>query len=131
MIKILLVDDNPTFLAAMRQYLTLLPQARVVDQALNGRQALAEAAALQPDLVLLDIAMPGMSGLEVARTMKAWPRSPHVLFLSMHDNEAYRQAARELGAVAFVNKTNFVTELLPIIEGLIGVAPGTNKEQRA
>ncbi len=125
-VRILLVDDSPVFLASIRQYLTLLPQAQVVDEAINGQQALAHAAALKPNLVLLDIALPDISGLDVARTMKTWPHSPKVLFLSMHDNESYRQAAQELGAVAFVNKANFVTELPTLIESLAAGQPAVN-----
>jgi len=117
------VDDNPTFLAAVRQSLTLLPEAQVVGEAHDGQQALDEAAALQPDLVLLDIAMPRMGGLEVAQAMQSWPRSPRILFLSMHDNASYRLAARELGAVGFVGKADFVIKLLPLIEALVADQP--------
>lgn len=117
------MDDNPTFLAAVRQSLTLLPEAQVVGEAHDGQQALDEAAALQPDLVLLDIAMPRMGGLEVAQAMQSWPRSPRILFLSMHDNASYRLAARELGAVGFVGKADFVIKLLPLIEALVADQP--------
>ncbi len=118
-IKILLVDDNPTFLAAVWQFIDMLPDVEVVGQAHDGREALAQAERLHPDLVLLDIAMPHVNGLEVARAMQAWPRPPRIVFLSMHDNVAYRDVARDLGAAGFVAKADFVDGLLPIIERMV------------
>ena len=126
-LKVLLVDDNPTFLATVSKTLGLLPRVTVVGQALDGAQALAMAQRLQPDLMLLDIVMPGMTGLEVAQTMQAWASAPKVLFLTMHDNDAYRTAAKKLGALGLVGKANFVADLLPILLSLspvgVEVAP--------
>ena len=118
-LRILLVEDNPTFLMAVRQFLDRAADIRVIGQAHNGVQALALAAELQPDLVLLDMALPQMSGLEVARAMLAWPQPPRIVFLSMHDQAAYREAARDLGVQGFVGKADFVAALLPIIEKII------------
>ncbi len=117
-LKILLADDNKIFLTSVKSVLAMISQAEIVGDAHNGTQALEMAQQLQPDLVLLDIVMPGMTGLDVARIMKTWPSSPKVVFLSLHDNVFYRAAARELGAVALVGKANFVIELLPVIAGL-------------
>jgi DNA-binding NarL/FixJ family response regulator len=66
----------------------------------------------------MDLAMPNMTGLEVASRLQALPYAPRILFLSMHDNESYRAAASELGAVALVGKANFVADLIPIITQL-------------
>jgi DNA-binding NarL/FixJ family response regulator len=117
-LTVLLVDDNPTFLATVNRTLQMLSHVQVLGQALDGRQALALAQELQPDLVLLDIVMPEFSGLEVAQIMLGWPKSPKVLFLSMHDNDSYRSLAKKLGAVGLVGKANFVAELLPILVSL-------------
>lgn len=132
MIKILLVDDNLTFLAAVRKYLALLPDARVVAEAHDGPQALTQATQWRPDLVLLDIMMPGMNGLEVAAVMQSWPQPPQIVFLSMHDNAPYRQAAAELGVLGFVGKVDFVLELPPLIARLIdaGGAQSTGDTKR-
>jgi len=119
MIKILLVDDNLTFLTAVRKFLAMLPDTQVIAEAHDGRQALAQAAQWRPDLVLLDIMMPGLTGLEVAKLMQAWPQAPHIVFLSMYDNVSYREVAHELGALGFVGKADFVAELLPIIANLV------------
>ncbi len=117
-LQIMLVDDNLTFMASVAKTLKLVPNTQVVAEAHNGQEALDMAQRLQPDLMLLDIVMPGLTGLEVARAMQSWPHSPRVLFLSMHDNESYRLAAQSLGALGLVGKANFVAELLPIIAGL-------------
>ena len=115
-ITILLVDDNPTFVLAVRQFLDRLPATHVVGEAHDGREALALAAELAPELMLLDIGLPRLNGLEVARAMQSWARAPRIIFLTMHDNNAYREAARDLGAMGFVGKADFVLELLPMIE---------------
>jgi DNA-binding NarL/FixJ family response regulator len=117
-LTVMLVDDNLNFLASVKKSLSLSPHIQVVAEAHNGKQALALAQRLQPDLMLLDIVMPGLSGLDVAQTMQSWPKSPRVLFLTMHDNESYRAVAKTLGALGLVGKANFVAELLPIIAGL-------------
>jgi len=117
-LRILLVDDNLTFLTAISQCLVMVPEAEVVGQATSGAEALTKVETLCPDLVLLDIAMPNMTGLEVAYRLRGKPNAPQVLFLSMHDSESYRSAARELGAVALVGKASFVVDLIPIIADL-------------
>lgn len=125
-LQILLVDDNLTFLASVKKTLKLVPNTSVLAEAHDGVQALALAQQLQPDLVLLDIVMPGLSGLDVAKAMQAWPRAPRVLFLSMHDNESYRLAAESLGSLGLVSKSNFVNELLPILAGLAASPKGVS-----
>jgi len=123
-LQIMLVDDNLTFLASVKKSLMLVPNTHVVAEAHDGQQALELAKRLQPDLMLLDIVMPGLSGLDVAKAMQAWPQAPRVLFLSMHDNESYRLAAQSLGALGLVSKANFVAELLPIIDALAAPTAG-------
>jgi DNA-binding NarL/FixJ family response regulator len=116
-LRILLVDDNQTFLLAVRQFLDLLPGMAVIAEAHDGLDGLSQAAELEPDLILLDIAMPGMNGLDVARRIQTWPAPPEIVFLSMHDNAAYREAALEL-ARGYVGKADFVAALLPILDRL-------------
>lgn len=113
-LTVLLVDDNQTFLTAIRQFLDRLGHVRIVAQALDGMSALAKWRQHRPALVLLDIAMPGMNGLELARALLQEATPPQLVFLSLHDNREYRAAARELGA-DFVSKADFVTELLPLL----------------
>ncbi len=122
-LKVMLVDDNHTFLAAMRQFLDLLPGLDIVSQANSGKEALAQLRLSTLDLVLLDIAMPGMNGLELARAIRQSERPPRMIFLSMHDNDEYRAAADELDA-GFVSKADFVAELLPMLELMVQARDG-------
>ncbi len=115
-IRTLLVDDNKTFLTAVKNFLGTLPQVLVVGEAHDGQSALAQAAKLQPELVLLDIVMPDMNGLEVAAALRKTVPAPHIVFLSMHDSQSYRTAARELGARGYVGKGDFVADLEPLID---------------
>jgi DNA-binding NarL/FixJ family response regulator len=115
-IQVLLVDDNKTFLTAVKTFLLSLPDVQVVGQAYEGKTAMALAAHLMPDLVLLDIVMPGMNGLEVAAAMQSLAAPPYIVFLSMHDSHAYRAAAKELGALGYVGKGDFVLDLVPLID---------------
>jgi len=118
MIRVMLADDNPTFLAAVRQFLSALPGTEVAGEAHNGREAVELAARLHPDLVLLDIGMPEMNGLEAARRMQQWQAPPFIVFLSMHNSQAYRDAARQVGAAGFISKADFVDELPRMIEAV-------------
>ncbi len=114
-LRILLADDNPTFMLAVQQFLSTLPGTEVVGVAANGRDAMALADTLRPDLLLLDIGMPEMNGLEAARRMHLWPDPPLVVFLSMHNGQAYRDAASQVGAAGFISKGDFVDELPAMI----------------
>jgi DNA-binding NarL/FixJ family response regulator len=129
-IKILLVDDNHTFLSAVRNFLALVPDVEVVAEAFDGAMALEQAARLRPDLVLMDIAMPGVSGLEAASAMNSFAQPPHIVFLSMHDDTYYRDAARDLGALGFVGKSDFVADLIPLITGLVADLAAQNASAR-
>lgn len=122
MLTIMLVDDNLTFMAAVRKFLTVLPDAQVIAEAHDGHQALALAAHWHPDLILLDIAMPGMDSLEFARRLQDWPKPPQIIFLSMNDNEYYRTEARELGVFGFVDKADLVDSLPPLIARLVATS---------
>ena len=117
-VRTLLVDDNKTFLAAVRNFLMMVPDVEIVGEAHDGWSAVDMAKTLNPDLVLLDIVMPEMNGLEVAQALKEAAHPSHIVFLSMHDSESYRAAARELGAFGYVGKGDFVADLIPIIDRL-------------
>ena len=122
-IKVLLVDDNLTFLAAVRKCLAMVPGVDVIGEAHDGSAALAQAEQLHPDLVLLDIAMPKLNGLEVAKFMQTWTHAPRIVFLSMYDSGDYKAAAQDLGVLGFVSKSDFVVQLLPIITELLASMP--------
>jgi len=119
-LRILLVDDSATYLSAVCNLLGGIPEVEVVGQADGGREALRLARALRPDLMLMDVVMPAMNGLEVARTMQSWKVPPQIIFMSIHDGPDYRSAAQGLGAMAYISKSDLSAELPPLLHQLLG-----------
>ena len=117
--KILLVDNNQPFLKAVRHLLDAIQDLEIVGEASDGVDGLQKAKELQPDLILLDIAMPKMSGLDVALRIQSWTIAPKILFLTMYDDASYLEAARDLGAIGVLGKIDLMAELLPMIRLLI------------
>jgi DNA-binding NarL/FixJ family response regulator len=118
LVRTLLVDDSATFLASLRWFLADYPWVRVVGAAPSGRDGVAEVVRLRPDLVLLDLVMPGMSGLEALRWIKAVSDPPRVVVLTFQDEPGFRERATELGADGFVTKTELARHLLRVVEAL-------------
>jgi DNA-binding NarL/FixJ family response regulator len=109
--RVLLADDHTLVRAGLRKLLESMPEVTVVGEADDGLTLLALAAQLQPDLVLMDIAMAGLNGLEAtSRLLKAQP-GIRVLILSMHQNEEYVRQALRNGAVAYLLKDAAPVEL--------------------
>jgi DNA-binding NarL/FixJ family response regulator len=117
LVRILLVDDSRQFLEAARRFLAR-ESLDVVGQALSGYEALEQVTRLHPDLVLMDIAMPQMNGLEATRHIKAQPDPPRVIVLTLHDNSAYAAEALTAGADGFIAKADFGVRLIPAIVAL-------------
>jgi DNA-binding NarL/FixJ family response regulator len=124
-LKILLVDNNHLFLGVVRKLLERLPEVLVVGEAYDGLDALHKAKELAPDLVLLDIAMPKVTGLDVALRMQSWLEKPAILFVTMHDDVLYEDAARDHGALGVVGKTDIVADLLPWVQKLVAQKQAT------
>ncbi len=119
-VRTLLVDDHPGFLEAARRFLSTQP-VLVVGEARSGKEALRLLDALQPALLLLDLELPEVDGLTVLRQVKARPRPPRVVVVTMHDQEEFRAAAIDAGADGFVGKGSFTTALVPLIRCLFRV----------
>ena len=116
-IRVLVVDDAP----AMREVLSAFVQAsaelELVGCAHDGQEGVELEARLHPDLVLMDVQMPVLNGLDATRLIKQQPEAPLVVILSMDDRAANRAAARAVGADAFVGKEHLHTELRPCSAG--------------
>lgn len=117
-IRVFLVDDNRDFLSAMQRFLSTAPRIDIAGCAFSGREALISVARCTPDLVILDLVMPGMSGLEVTRRLKASPKAPHILLLSLHEHYVYNTAALRAGADGFLAKSEMGEQMLPLIHRL-------------
>ena len=110
-IRVLLADDHALIRAGVRSLLASLEGIVVVAEAADGIEALDRIAALQPDVALIDIAMPGLDGLEVAaRVTRDQPRT-RVIILSMHLDEEYVRQAMQVGATGYLLKDLGTSEL--------------------
>ena len=103
-LRVLIADDHTIVRSGVRLLLEAEPDFMVVGEALNGEEALAMAKSLQPDVILMDIAMPGVDGLEATRQIKArWP-DIKVLVLTMHRSEEYFFEMLKAGASGYILK---------------------------
>lgn len=110
-IRVVLADDHTLVRAGIRALLEKLPDVHVVAEASDGREAVHLVTTTQPDVVLMDIAMPGLNGLEATRRLvKEFP-AIRVLILSMHKNEEYVWQALRAGAVGYLLKDADLAEL--------------------
>ena len=117
-IRILLVDDSVAFLKAATTFLGGLAGVVVVGSATSAAQGLAQAAALRPDLILVDVVMPGMNGLQLVQLIKKDPDAPKTVVVTLINSEVYRSSAMAAGADGFIAKASLVAEIPPLLESL-------------
>ncbi|TJY62857.1 response regulator [Sinimarinibacterium sp. CAU 1509] len=118
-LKTLLVDDNRPFLVLARHLLSECPEIEVIGEAADGFQAVESAARLKPDLIIMDLAMPGMGGLQATRLIKAQDDPPIIIIASHYDDPAHREFVAQVGAEGFVNKQQYETEVIEFVQRLI------------
>lgn len=106
-VKVLIVDDQPAFRAAAREVIASTDGFVVVGEALTGEESIASVRGLHPDLVLMDIVMPGLDGLEAARRIRAEKSDVVVFLLSTYDLENFASRIGASGANAFIPKAEF------------------------
>lgn len=116
--KVLLVDDDARFIKRVRQFLASETALEIVGEAGSGQDAIFKARELRPDLMLIDVRMPDVSGLEVTRQLKAEMPALTVIVLTIFDLQEYREAAVACGANAFVPKRDMQTQLLSQLRAL-------------
>jgi two-component system response regulator NreC len=114
-IRILLADDHNVMRRGLRMLLESHPEFTVVAEAADGRQAIEQAAATRPDVIVLDIAMPLLSGTEAAERITEMLPDSAVIILSMHSDEAYVLRALKAGAKAYLLKDSAESDLIQAI----------------
>ena len=113
--RTLVVDDSPVFLSSVVAVLEAAEEIEVVGTAASGREALERVQELKPDIVLMDIGMPEMGGLEVTRRLAEQPSRPRIILMTLHAQKPYREAAMRAGADGFLSKSDLDLGLLPLI----------------
>ena len=117
--RVLLVDDNDAML--LRAAAVLSPDCVIVGAVKDGRAALAAAEALHPDIMVLDISMPGLNGFEVASSLRQAGSTAAVVFLTVHEDEALVLAARAVGGTGYVVKPRLASDLRhAVLEAVAG-----------
>jgi DNA-binding NarL/FixJ family response regulator len=107
--RVLLADDHQAILDRVSHQLA--DEFEIVATLLDGQAALDATLVLKPDALVLDISMPRMSGLEVAKRLSALPNPPRIVFLTVHEDPDFMDAAEGVGAAGYVLKRNLLTQL--------------------
>jgi two-component system, NarL family, response regulator NreC len=120
MIRVVLAEDHETVREGLRLLIDAQPDMEVIAEVADGRAAVEAATALAPDVVVLDLSMPGMSGLAAARALKSAGTSTAIVALTRYDDDAYVQELLESGAAGYVLKQSASSELVRAIHSAAG-----------
>ena len=123
-IRVFVVDDSAIFLRGTVRFLEEHKELAVAGTANNGHEALEQALSLQPDVILLDLHMPGLSGLEALPRLRNLLPTAGIIVWTICDYEEYRQAALAKGADEFIPKHKLLTDLLPAIQRVAKLSEG-------
>ena len=118
-VTIMVVEDHPATLAAVLELLAAAFPGCVLLAAQGAERALELCASAAPDVVVMDIALPGMSGIEATLRIKALLPATRVVMHSSYDMRVYREGAAAAGASAFVRKSKVGTDLVPVVADLL------------
>lgn len=119
-IRALIADDDAGFRQRVKELLASEPDIIIVGEAADGQEAIQKARELRPDLVLMDVRMPGLNGVNATHQLKEEMPEAKVIMLSVFDLPEYREAAIVSGASAYVVKKSVVEELVPTMREIWG-----------
>ncbi len=114
-IRVLLADDHPLMLAGIRALLAGDPRIECVGEALDGLEALSMASSLLPDVIVLDMSMPGLNGVTVARRLREAKAACKIIALTVHEESAYLRQLLEVGMAGYVLKRSAAADLVRAI----------------
>jgi two-component system response regulator NreC len=117
-IKLMLVDDHDVIRTGLRSFLETQPGFQVIAEANNGRQALEKAREIQPDIVLMDITMPDMDGMEATLQLKKLYPDCQILVLTVHADKQYFMKMLSVGASGYLTKQAAADELVAAIQAV-------------
>jgi DNA-binding NarL/FixJ family response regulator len=120
--RILLADDHAVVLEGLRRILDR-PDFEIVGEARDGVAMLQAATELRPEVIIVDVTMPEMNGIEAARELRKFDHTTKFVFLSMHSEAAYARAALAVGASAYVLKSSAAEELVGAIDAVLRDSP--------
>ena len=112
-IRVLLADDHEAVLARVR--VVLGEEFEIVGSVVNGNDAVTQVQRLDPDVLVIDISMPGLNGLQAASRLQSRHSRTKVVFLTVHEDRDFVDAAFGAGASAYVTKSQLTTDLIPAI----------------
>ncbi len=113
--RTLIVDDDASFRRRVKELLASEADIEVIGEGADGREAILQARKLKPDLVLMDVRMPGMNGVNATRHLKDELPELRVIILTIFDLQEYREAAMASGASGYVVKKSLIEDLVPAI----------------
>jgi DNA-binding NarL/FixJ family response regulator len=115
--RLLLADDHPKMLEQVAQLLQ--SEGEIVGAVENGEQLIRAALSLDPDLIVLDVSMPVINGIEAAHRLKTLGSRAKVIFLTMHQDDAFMTAAAVAGALGYVFKHRIASDLIPAVRRVL------------
>jgi len=115
-VKILIADDSEVLRGSLRTFLEAHAGWIVCGEAVDGRDAVEKAAALWPDVILLDISMPNLDGFEAARRIRQSRPDAQIIFVTQHDSHEMAVRATQAGARCYISKSHIIRELVPAVE---------------
>jgi DNA-binding NarL/FixJ family response regulator len=125
-VTVLIADDNPRLRALIRRLLAQEPELDIVGEVANGADAIRMAHELRPDIIVMDLVMPGINGLEAMGRIKMNRPATKVITTTVHSESAYLRAAEASGTDAFLIKRTLMTTLIPTIRRLLSPMPLPN-----